>query len=77
MGNLICGYFLKNNNGTYLKEIDTANGEIFFTNDIKEAKNFTSGSWFSDNQLEFIKFHFKDRQEIDTMKTVYEEVRVE
>ena len=76
MANYICGYFLKNDEGIYLKDIDTANGEIFFTKNIEEARNFTNGSWFSDNQLEFIRFHFKDREEIETMKTVYEEVTV-
>lgn len=74
MAKHICGYFLKNADGVYLKDIDTANEEIHFTTDITEARNFTNGEWFSNNQLEFINFHFKDREEIKTMRTVYEEV---
>lgn len=56
------GYFLKNNKGEYLKELDTAQGKISFTNDFKEAYNYIGrpggGAWDADNEKLFIKFHF-------------------
>ena len=51
-----------NDNGkTYLKEVDTKNMVLHFTNHVSEAKHY-SNEWFADTELEFIKFHFKDNE---------------
>ena len=51
-----------NDNGkTYLKEVDTKNMVLYFTNHASEAKQY-SNEWFADTELEFIKFHFKDNE---------------
>ena len=51
-----------NDNGkTYLKEVDTKNMVLHFTNHASEAKHY-SNEWFADTELEFIKFHFKDNE---------------
>lgn len=51
-----------NDNGkTYLKEVDTKNMVLYFTNHTSEAKQY-SNEWFADTELEFIKFHFKDNE---------------
>ena len=47
------------NKDEYLKSIDTKNGKIEYTNDKRQAKVY-SDMWFSDTDIDFIKFHFKD-----------------
>ena len=47
------------NKDEYLKSIDTRNGKIEYTNDKSQAKVY-SDMWFSDTDIDFIKFHFKD-----------------
>ena len=47
------------NKDEYLKSIDTKNGKIEYTNDKRQAKVY-SDMWFSDTEIDFIKFHFKD-----------------
>ena len=47
------------NKDEYLKSIDTRNGKIEYTNDKSQAKVYTD-TWFSDTEIDFIKFHFKD-----------------
>ena len=42
-----------------LKSIDTRDGQIEFTNDKSQAMIY-SDMWFSDSEIDFIKFHFKD-----------------
>ena len=48
------------NKDEYLKSIDTKNGKIEYTNDKSQAKIY-SDMWFSDTEIDFIKFHFKDK----------------
>ena len=48
------------NKDEYLKSIDTKNGKIEYTNDKSQAKVY-SDMWFSDTEIDFIKFHFKDK----------------
>ena len=70
----MCGYFLRNDNGDYVKSLDTENHKLEFTKDVNEAKNYTNGSWFAETELDFLKFHFKEQKEIlDTMYCKYEE----
>lgn len=47
------------NKDEYLKSIDTRNGKIEYTNDKSQAKTY-SYMWFSDTDIAFIKFHFKN-----------------
>ena len=47
------------NKDEYLKSIDTKNGKIEYTNDKSQAKVYTD-TWFSDTEIDFIKFHFKN-----------------
>lgn len=62
------GYFLRNEEGEYIKEIDTANHKLEFTTDIEEAKNY-QGTWFAETELDFLKFHFKEQmKKFETMK---------
>lgn len=65
------GCYLKNDDGIYLKDIDSVNTEIFFTSDRQEAKDYP-GEWYADTELEYVKFHFKDKDEVKTMKYVVE-----
>lgn len=65
-------YVLKNADGLFLKSIDSANTDITFTNKASEAKVYNGGEWFADTELEFVKFHFKDRPEVKTLATTYE-----
>jgi len=70
----MCGYFICNDNGEYVKSLDTENHTLEFTNDINEAKNYVSGSWFAETELDFLKFHFKDfKDKLDTMSCQYKE----
>ena len=48
------------NKDEYLKSIDTRNGKIEYTNDKSQVKVYTD-MWFSDTEIDFIKFHFKDK----------------
>lgn len=66
------GLFLKNADGLYFKEIDSANSDIIFTPHRAEAKNYNGGEWFADTELEYVKFHFKDRPEVKTLATHYD-----
>ena len=51
-----------NDNGkTYLKEVDTKDMVIHFTDHPSEAKQYTN-EWFANTELDFIKFHFKDNE---------------
>lgn len=43
----------------YLESIDTKNEKIKYTDNMCKAKKY-SNSWFSDTDIDFIKFHFKD-----------------
>ena len=54
------GYFLKNEDAEFVKAIDNAEGTIEFTDNIREAKNYSQGSWFAETELDYIKFHFKE-----------------
>lgn len=47
------------NKDEYLKSIDTKNGKIEYTNDKSQAKRY-SDMWFSDTDIDFIKFNFKN-----------------
>ena len=47
------------NKDEFLKSIDTRNGKIEYTNDKSQAKVYTD-MWFSDTEIDFIKFHFKN-----------------
>lgn len=60
-----------NDNGkTYLKEVDTKDMAIYFTNHVSEAKQY-SNEWFADTELEFIKFHFKDNENVKQLVREY------
>lgn len=65
-------YVLKNKAGLFLKSIDFTTPDITFTNNLSDAKVYNGGEWFADTELEFVKFHFKDRPEVQTLRTVYE-----
>jgi len=68
----MCGYFLCNDDGVYVKSLDTANHKLEFTNDINEANNYTGGTWFAETALDFLKFHFKEHKDVlNTMKCKY------
>ena len=53
--------YILGNGKKYLKEIDTENMVIHFTDNPSEAKQYTN-DWFADTELDFIKFHFKDNE---------------
>lgn len=73
------GYFLQNINGKYLKVLDTANGKLEFTEDVKEAKNYIErpggGNWDANNEKAFLDFHFGEEygDEVKTLASVYRE----
>lgn len=73
------GYFLQNNDGEFIKTLDTANGELEFTNDFREARNYKGrpggGQWDAENEKYFICFHFKDKygDKVNTLQCVYRE----
>lgn len=61
------------NKNEFLKSIDTKDEKIKYTSDMSEAKQY-SNSWFSDTDIDFIKFHFKDdkrSQELVSYSTSY------
>lgn len=64
------GHYLRNDEGQFLKEIDSVNSEITFTDKMEEAKFYGGGSWFAETELEYVKFHFKDRKEVETLQSV-------
>lgn len=53
--------YILGNGKKYLKEIDTENMVIHFTDNPSEVKQYTN-EWFADTELDFIKFHFKDNE---------------
>lgn len=72
-------YVLKNEKKhLYLKSVNLSEQKIEFTKYRDEAKEYPEGSWYSDNELEFISFHFGEDKDpkaysvIKDMKTVYE-----
>lgn len=69
------GYYLKNKEkGIYLKNIDTKNEKIEFTNKQSEAKQYVNGQWFGETEKEFALFHFPQEKKIlEDMECVYEE----
>lgn len=53
--------YILSNGKKYLKEVDTKDMVIHFTDYPSNAKQY-SNEWFADTDLEFIKFHFKDNE---------------
>ena len=53
--------YILSNGKKYLKEVDTKEMVIHFTDYPSNAKQY-SNEWFADTDLEFIKFHFKDNE---------------
>ena len=53
--------YILSNGKKYLKEVDTKDMVIHFTDYPSNAKQY-SHEWFADTDLEFIKFHFKDNK---------------
>ena len=53
--------YILSNDKKYLKEVDTKDMVLHFTDYPSEAKHY-SNEWFADTELEFIKFHFKDNE---------------
>lgn len=53
--------YILSNGKKYLKEVDTKDMVIHFTDYPSNAKKY-SNEWFADTDLEFIKFHFKDNE---------------
>ena len=60
-------YYLKNDEGEFLKNINTSEGVIEFTPNKKEAKPYLNGEWFATTELEFIKFHFEEDENVATL----------
>lgn len=53
--------YILGNGKKFLKEINTEDMVLHFTDNPSEAKQY-SNEWFSDTELDFIKFHFKDNE---------------
>ena len=53
--------YILSNGKKYLKEVDTKDMVIHFTDYPSNAKQY-SNEWFADTELDFIKFHFKDNE---------------
>lgn len=53
--------YILSNGKKYLKEVDTKDMVLHFTDYPSNAKKY-SNEWFADTDLEFIKFHFKDNE---------------
>ena len=53
--------YILGNGKKFLKEINTENMVLNFTDNPSEAKQY-SNEWFAETDLEFIKFHFKDNE---------------
>lgn len=55
----------------YIKEVDTANQKLEYTNDINEAKLYET-EWFAQTELEYLIFHFENERNIlQNMNVVY------
>ena len=55
----------------YVKEVDTANQKLEYTNDINEAKVYET-EWFAQTELEYLMFHFESEQNtLQNMKVSY------
>lgn len=71
----MCGYFLRNDDGEYVKSLNTKEHKLEFTTDIYKAKNYINGSWFAETELAFLKFHFKEyKDKLSTMSCRFEEL---
>lgn len=74
------GYFLKNSDGEYLSVLDTAEGQLEFTKDLKKARNYAGrpggGQWDADNEKEYLLFHFGEEygDKVTSLHCVYEEL---
>lgn len=53
--------YILGNGKKFLKEINTEDMVLHFTDNLSEAKQYTN-EWFADTELDFIKFHFKDNE---------------
>lgn len=53
--------YILGNGEKFLKEINTEDMVLHFTDNPSEAKQY-SNEWFADTELDFIKFHFKDNE---------------
>lgn len=53
--------YILGNGKKFLKEINTEDMVLHFTDNPSEAKQYTN-EWFADTELDFIKFHFKDNE---------------
>lgn len=53
--------YILGNGIKFLKEINTEDMVLHFTDNPSEAKQY-SNEWFADTELDFIKFHFKDNE---------------
>ena len=53
--------YILGNGKKFLKEINTEDMVLHFTDNPSEAKQY-SNEWFADTELDFIKFHFKDNE---------------
>lgn len=53
--------YILGNGKKFLKEINTEDMVLNFTDNPSEAKQYTN-EWFADTELDFIKFHFKDNE---------------
>lgn len=53
--------YILGNGIKFLKEINTEDMVLHFTDNPSEAKQYTN-EWFADTELDFIKFHFKDNE---------------
>mgnify|MGYP000127449011 CR=1 FL=1 len=53
--------YILGNGEKFLKEVDTKDMVLHFTDNPLEAKQYTN-EWFADTELDFIKFHFKDNE---------------
>lgn len=53
--------YILGNGEKFLKEVDTKDMVLHFTDNPSEAKQYIN-EWFADTELDFIKFHFKDNE---------------
>lgn len=53
--------YILGNGKKFLKEINTEDMVLHFTDNPSEAKQY-SNEWLADTELDFIKFHFKDNE---------------
>ena len=59
--------YILGNGKKFLKEINTEDMVLHFTDHPSEAKQYTN-EWFADTELDFIKFHFKDNETAQQFK---------